>query len=37
MLSQANHEMFDPRTDALLPDFLTQQRDWLLKHVSVNH
>jgi len=33
----ANHEMLDPRTYALLPGFFTLQRDWLLKHLTVNH
>jgi pimeloyl-ACP methyl ester carboxylesterase len=32
----AGHTMADPRTDALVPGFFSLQRNWLLKHVTVN-
>jgi len=37
LFPHANHEILDPRTYALLPGFFTLQRDWLLKHVTVNN
>ena len=37
MFPHANHEMLDSRTFAFLPGFFTLQRDWLLKHVTINN
>ncbi len=34
---QADHSINDTRTWMPLPDFFTLQRDWLLKHVTVNN
>jgi pimeloyl-ACP methyl ester carboxylesterase len=32
----ANHTMADPRTDAQVPGFYALQRNWLLKHLTIN-